>query len=59
MLLNCKLLSRKMCRTALLTLMLPFTAANADVVIHGTRVIYPSDAREITAKVLMKAQAQP
>ena len=51
MLLNCKLLSRKMCRTALLALMLPFTAANADVVIHGTRVIYPSDAREITVKV--------
>ena len=51
MLLNCKLLNRKMCRTALLALMLPFTAANADVVIHGTRVIYPSDAREITVKV--------
>ena len=51
MLSNCKLLNRRLCRTALLALILPFTAANADVVIHGTRVVYPSDAREITVRV--------
>lgn len=51
MLSNFKLSNRRLCRSALLALMLPFTAANADVVIHGTRVVYPSDAREITVRV--------
>lgn len=38
-------------KTALLALLLPFTTANAEIIIHGTRVIYPSDAREITLQV--------
>ena len=51
MLSNHKLLNRRLCRAVLLALVLPFTAANADVVIHGTRIVYPSNAREITVKV--------
>ena len=27
------------------------TAANAEIIIHGTRVIYPSDAREVTLQL--------
>ncbi|MGE8572422.1 MAG: molecular chaperone [Acinetobacter amyesii] len=38
-------------KTALLAGLFPFTAANAEIIIHGTRVIYPSDAREITLQV--------
>ena len=38
-------------KTALMVSLLPFTAANAEIIIHGTRVIYPSDAREITLQV--------
>ena len=38
-------------KTALLACFMPFTATNAEIIIHGTRVIYPSDAREITLQV--------
>ncbi|MDR0237843.1 fimbria/pilus periplasmic chaperone [Acinetobacter sp.] len=38
-------------KKGLLALLIPFSAANAEIIIHGTRVIYPSDAREITLQV--------
>lgn len=38
-------------KTALLACFVPFTATNAEIIIHGTRVIFPSDAREITLQV--------
>lgn len=38
-------------KTCLLALLIPFSAANAEIIIHGTRAVYPSDAREITLQV--------
>ncbi|MFW1948984.1 molecular chaperone [Acinetobacter bereziniae] len=38
-------------KKGLLALLIPFGAANAEIIIHGTRVIYPSDSREITLQV--------
>lgn len=32
-------------------LLLPLTVAQAEIIIHGTRVIYPSNAREVTLQV--------
>lgn len=34
-----------------LALLIPITTVNAEIIIHGTRAIYPSDAREITLQV--------
>ena len=38
-------------KTGILACLLPLTAVNAEIIIHGTRVIYPSNAREITLQV--------
>lgn len=38
-------------KRGLIAVLIPFSAANAEIIIHGTRVIYPSDAREITLQV--------
>ncbi|MCG3873844.1 molecular chaperone [Psychrobacter sp. Ps7] len=38
-------------KTCLLALLIPFSAVNAEIIIHGTRAVYPSDAREITLQV--------
>lgn len=45
------LLKPSLFKTGLLACLFPFTAANAEIIIHGTRVIYPSDAREVTLQV--------
>lgn len=38
-------------KVALMACLFPMTYANAEMIIHGTRVVYPSDAREITLQV--------
>ncbi len=38
-------------RNGLLALVIPFSTVHAEIIIHGTRAIYPSDAREITLQV--------
>lgn len=38
-------------RIGLFAYLLPFTVVHAEIIIHGTRVIYPSNAREITLQV--------
>lgn len=38
-------------KKCVLAAVLPISAAHAEIIIHGTRVIYPSDAREITLQV--------
>ena len=38
-------------KTCLLALLIPFSSVNAEIIIHGTRAVYPSDAREITLQV--------
>lgn len=48
---------RKLYKRFLLALLLPVvTAANADIIIHGTRVVYPSEGREITVKLSNEGQ---
>ncbi|BAP36088.1 molecular chaperone [Acinetobacter guillouiae] len=44
-------LNHSFLKKGLLAFLIPFGAANAEIIIHGTRVIYPSDAREITLQV--------
>lgn len=36
---------------SLIACLVPFSCVNAEIIIHGTRVIYSSDAREITLQV--------
>lgn len=43
--------SKKLLKAGLMALLIPFTAANAQIILHGTRAIYPSDAREITLQL--------
>lgn len=43
--------NRAFFQKGLLAFLLPFSCANAEIIIHGTRVIYPSDTREITLQV--------
>jgi chaperone protein EcpD len=38
-------------KRGLIAALIPFSAANAEIIIHGTRAIYPSDAREITLQL--------
>lgn len=38
-------------KIGLFACLLPFSTAHAEIIIHGTRVVYPSDAREITLQV--------
>jgi hypothetical protein len=45
-------LNHSFLKKGLLAFLIPFGAANAEIIIHGTRVIYPSDAREITLQVV-------
>ena len=44
-------LNRWFFQKSLIACLIPFSCANAEIIIHGTRVIYPSDAREITLQV--------
>lgn len=34
-----------------MALLMPLTAANAEIILHGTRAVYPSNAREITLQM--------
>lgn len=45
------LLKSSLFKTGLFACLFPITAANAEIIVHGTRVIYPSDAREVTLQV--------
>lgn len=45
------LLNLSVFKKSLIALLIPFSAVNAEIIIHGTRAIYPSDAREITLQV--------
>ena len=45
------MLNQSFIKKSLVALLFPFSVANAEIVIHGTRAIYPSDAREITLQV--------
>ncbi|WP_445116313.1 fimbrial biogenesis chaperone [Acinetobacter sp. WZC-1] len=45
------LLNRSFFQKSLIACLIPFSCANAEIIIHGTRVIYPSDAREVTMQV--------
>ena len=38
-------------KTCLAALLMPVSLANAEIIIHGTRAVYPSDAREITLQL--------
>lgn len=38
-------------RTCLIALLIPSSLVNAEIIIHGTRAVYPSDAREITLQL--------
>ncbi|NHB58947.1 fimbria/pilus periplasmic chaperone [Acinetobacter sp. 194] len=38
-------------KKGLIAALIPFSAVNAEIIIHGTRAIYPSDAREITLQL--------
>lgn len=38
-------------KTCLIALLTPVSLANAEIIIHGTRAVYPSDAREITLQL--------
>lgn len=38
-------------KKGLIAALIPFSAVQAEIIIHGTRAIYPSDAREITLQL--------
>lgn len=38
-------------KTCLIALLTPVSLVNAEIIIHGTRAVYPSDAREITLQL--------
>lgn len=38
-------------KAGLMALLMPLTAANAEIILHGTRAVYPSNAREITLQM--------
>ena len=38
-------------RTCLTALLMPINLVNAEIIIHGTRAVYPSDTREITLQL--------
>ena len=38
-------------KICLITLLVPVSLVHAEIIIHGTRVVYPSDAREVTLQL--------
>lgn len=45
------LLNLSTLKKGLIAALIPFSAVQAEIIIHGTRAIYPSDAREITLQL--------
>lgn len=43
--------NKQFLKTCFVALLMPVTVANAEIILHGTRAIYPSDAREITLQM--------
>ncbi len=43
--------NRTFLQSCMLSFLLPFTALNAEIILHGTRVVYSADAREVTLQM--------
>ena len=43
--------NKRLLKAYFVALLMPVTAANAEIILHGTRAVYPSDAREITLQM--------